>query len=154
MAADDHVERAIQALLDGVSLPGEVPESLCVVDAIARVPPDRDLRRRTSSWIGPSPRAGATWRSAAKSARGAGGTVYRAWDPKLAREVALKLLAPDALDSTGRTRRRPAPRPAQSSAHRPCVRRREHDGASGLWMELLEGETLDEALARDGVFGP
>jgi hypothetical protein len=28
-----------------------------------------------------------------------------------------------------------------------------HDGIAGMWMELLEGETLDEIAARDGVFG-
>ncbi len=89
----------------------------------------------------------------AEIGRGASGTVYRAWDPKLAREVALKLLAPDALDSTDALREG---RLLARLNHPHIVRvfgAGNHDGASGIWMELLEGETLDEVLERDGVVG-
>src|SRR6185503_16183965 len=153
MAADEHVERAIQALLDGVSLPDAVPEPLCVVDAIARA-------HRTAIFgadISPDRPVASRWghlEIRGEIGRGASGTVYRAWDPKLAREVALKLLAPDALESSDAL----AEGQLLARLNHPHIVRvfgaDEHDGASGLWMELLEGETLDEMLARDGVFGP
>jgi hypothetical protein len=99
MAADEHLERAIQALLDGQPLPAAVdasgngaavPEPLCVVDAIARAHrtaifgTDIALDRPVASRWGHLEIRG-------EIGRGASGTVYRAWDPKLAREVALKL---------------------------------------------------------------
>src|SRR5437773_4457345 len=107
MGPDERVELAIQALLDGLPLPvsvedsdnGAVAEPLCVVDAIARA-------HRTAifgtdiSPDGPAPMRWGHLEIRGEIGRGASGTVYRAWDAKLAREVALKLLAPDAIDAT------------------------------------------------------
>ena len=153
MAADEHFERAIQALLDGGSLPNEVPEPLCIVDAIARAHrtaifgTDITLDRPVASRWGHLEIRG-------EIGRGASGTVYRAWDPKLAREVALKLLAPDALESADAL----AEGQLLARLNHPHIVRvfgaDEHEGTSGVWMELLDGETLDEILARDGVFSP
>jgi serine/threonine-protein kinase len=87
----------------------------------------------------------------AEVGRGASGTVFRAWDARLAREVALKLFtaeagAGDALEE-GRLLAR---------LNHPHIVRvfgvDIHGGIAGIWMELLEGETLDAILARDGVF--
>src|SRR6185369_7280564 len=153
MAADERFERAIQALLDGVSLPDAVPEALGVVDAIARA-------HRTAIFgadISPDRPVASRWghlEIRGEIGRGASGTVYRAWDPKLAREVALKLLAPDALDSKDAL----AEGQLLARLNHPHIVRvfgaDEHDGANGVWMELLDGETLDEIVARDGVFSP
>jgi hypothetical protein len=66
--------------------------------------------------------------------------------------VALKLLAPDAgmPDALAEGR-------LLARLNHPHIVRvfgaDTHDGRSGIWMELLEGETLDEIVARDGVFG-
>jgi serine/threonine protein kinase len=162
MQPDQQLERAIQALLDGAPLAnpaeasgnghGAIPESLCVVDAIARahrtailgtdISPDRPVASR---WGHLEIRG--------EIGRGASGTVYRAWDPKLAREVALKLLAADAPGSTDAL----AEGRLLARLNHPHIVRvfgaDEYDDASGIWMELLEGETLDEILERDGVFG-
>ena len=162
MRPDEHLERAIQALLDGAPLPNPpeatgngaaIPEPLCVVDAIARA-------HRTAIFgtdISPDRPVASRWghlEIRGEIGRGASGTVYRAWDPKLAREVALKLLAPDAMESSDAL----AEGRLLARLNHPHIVRvfgaDEHDGASGVWMELLEGETLDEILARDGVFSP
>ena len=132
MAADEHLERAIQALLDGSASRRRRrlrqwrrgPEPLCVVDAIARA--HRTAIFGTDIAAG-SPRRlalGPLWRSAAESAVGASGTVYRAWDPKLAREVALSCLAPDALRYRPTHSQRSQLLARLNHPHRPRVRRR------------------------------
>lgn len=80
--------------------------------------------------------------------------MYRAWDTRLAREVALKLLAPDAASGDAALEEG---RLLARLNHPHIVRvfgADGHDGIAGIWMELLEGESLDAVLARDGVFGP
>lgn len=85
--------------------------------------------------------------------RGSFGDVYRAWDPRLDREVALKLLAP----------------PSRVAAHAPDViaegralARVRHSsvvtvygadrigGRVGVWMEFVEGRTLAQRISADG----
>lgn len=84
---------------------------------------------------------------------GASADVYRAWDPTLQREVALKLLrlrvpgGPQAGDWLEEAR-------ALARVHDPHVvsvyGAAEHDGRAGLWMEFLRGTTLQDAIARRG----
>src|SRR5262245_30679551 len=78
--------------------------------------------------------------------RGAFGTVYRSWDTRLAREVALKLYAGDHGDGDIEEARRLA-----RVSHPNVVTIFGADriaGQLGLWMELLRGRTL-EAIVRD-----
>jgi serine/threonine protein kinase len=162
MAAERGLELAIQALLDGRELPEWPPEgdasagspadALGIIDAIARahriavlgsdIPPDRPDRTR---WGHLEIRG--------EIGRGASATVYRAWDTRLAREVALKLFAPaDVRD--GETALEEGRLLARLN-HPHIVKvfgADSHDGCAGLWMELLEGDTLEEIVARDGVF--
>ena len=154
----DQFERHLQALLDGQPLSDprnphdavDLPEPLRMFDALARahrialfgtdVAPDRPVTRwghlEIRNEIG----------------RGASGTVYRAWDPRLAREVALKLLASDSQTEAALEEGRLLAR-----LNDPYIVRvfgaDAHDGVSGVWMELLEGDTLEHVLARDGVYG-
>lgn len=89
--------------------------------------------------------------------RGAFGEVYRAFDPRLEREVALKLLRADAdrgnldvhrfLEEARRMAR--VRHDGVVTIHGADV----HDGRPGFWSDLVSGETLDERLDRDGVLG-
>jgi TolB-like protein/tetratricopeptide (TPR) repeat protein len=87
---------------------------------------------------------------------GSAGDVYRAWDPHLERDVALKLLHadeatedPDAssLVREGRLLAR-VRHPNVIAVHGVAV----HDGRFGLWMDLVRGATLEHHLASHGPF--
>jgi hypothetical protein len=82
--------------------------------------------------------------------RGAHGVVYRAWDTRLAREVALKLLGPDTPRGSIEEARRLArvSHPGVVTIYGADYR----DGQIGLWIELLRGRTLDAMLAEYGPF--
>ena len=88
---------------------------------------------------------------------GAFGDVYRAWDPRLDREVALKLLRSDVVDD------------GQGSAvidEGKLLARVRHpnvvtiygaeaiDGRIGLWMEFVNGSTLEERVRSGRTFTP
>lgn len=83
-------------------------------------------------------------------ARGAHGNVYRAWDPRLERDVALKLLrvtSAGAGESTAVAEGRLLAR-----VHHPNVvsvyGADRIDGQAGVWMEFLSGRTLREEVER------
>jgi serine/threonine-protein kinase len=87
---------------------------------------------------------------------GAFGDVHRAWDPRLDREVALKLLRSDILVDDG-------PGSAVIEEGRLLARVRHPnvvtiygaepiDGRIGLWMEFVKGRTLEEALRSGHTF--
>ena len=86
---------------------------------------------------------------------GAMGAVYRARDTKLGRDVAIKVL-PGAFTSDPERRRR-FEREARvlATLNHPNIATihgfEEADGAGGLIMELIEGETLAERIARGPV---
>ena len=90
-----------------------------------------------------------------KIGEGAFGEVYRARDPWLDREVALKLLRRGVED------RVPAARLVDEARTLARVRHPNvvtvygadmHDGRVGLWMELVRGRTLAEIVASEGPF--
>jgi eukaryotic-like serine/threonine-protein kinase len=86
---------------------------------------------------------------------GAFGEVYRAWDSKLDRDVALKLLPehrplPDrgaAILEEGRLLARVHHRNVVSIYGADRI-----DNRVGLWMELIDGETLQQAVQRGRAF--
>lgn len=89
--------------------------------------------------------------------RGRFGDVYRAWDPAIDRHVALKLLrrrpgrpvADSVVVQEGRLMarvRHPNVVTIHGAAH--------HDGRTGLWMEFIEGRTLEAELRDRGSFDP
>jgi serine/threonine-protein kinase len=80
---------------------------------------------------------------------GAQGVVYRAWETRLAREVALKLRTADDSDSIEEARH------LARVAHPHVVTvygADRLDGEVGIWMELLKGRTLDAMLREHGAF--
>jgi Tol biopolymer transport system component len=86
--------------------------------------------------------------------RGAYGVVYRAWDPQLDREVALKLISESAqrdqamiVVDEGRL--------LAKVRHRGVVTvfgAARADGFAGLWMELIQGATFEEIIQQQGRF--
>ena len=87
---------------------------------------------------------------------GASGAVYRAYDPRLNREVALKLLpAGSATDASspivreGRLLTR-----VRHSGVATIYGTELIDGRVGLWMEFVHGRTLEQLLGAGHQFGP
>jgi tetratricopeptide (TPR) repeat protein len=80
------------------------------------------------------------------------GDVYRAEDTRLGRDVALKLLRPDAQDDPERRARFTTEARAASALRSPHIATiydiGEHDGLIYLSMEYVEGETLSARIAR------
>jgi serine/threonine protein kinase/tetratricopeptide (TPR) repeat protein len=85
---------------------------------------------------------------------GAFAEVYRAHDPELDRDVALKLFKTDLL--SGPERRTRLLREARTLArvsHEHVVQvygADEHDGRIGTWMELIQGRNLEDVLGERG----
>lgn len=86
--------------------------------------------------------------------------VFRAWDPSLRREVALKLLRPDALAlaARGDDAALLAEGRAAATIRHPHVVTvygiERHDGRVGLSMELLPGTTLEQEVLARGPLDP
>ncbi len=84
--------------------------------------------------------------------QGSFGVVYRAWDPKLEREVALKLSPAGADPARAATISREGRRLARVD-HPNVVTvygAADDDGRAGIWMELIDGITLQDQVKRDG----
>lgn len=85
------------------------------------------------------------------------GEVYRAWDTRLQRDVALKMLYPgwrqeDDLEAVLREARLLARinHPNVATVYQAdCI-----DGRVGMWMEYARGRTLDEIVREQGPWGP
>ena len=87
--------------------------------------------------------------------RGRFGDVYRAWDPALDREVALKLVRHRGCDDRAEFRVVDEGRLMARLRHPNVVTihgAQRIDGVSGLWMEFVEGRTLACELAARGPF--
>ena len=119
------------------------------LEGLARAHADPTVDQAVSPW-GP-------FEIRAHLGRGSYGDVYRARDPLLGRDVALKLLHarvvagtdPTALVTEGHLLAR-IRHPNVVTVHGADRR----DGRVGLWMELIEGETLAEVVRRTGPLEP
>ena len=92
-----------------------------------------------------------------KLGEGAFGEVYRAWDSRLDREVALKLLKPDSGRGAAAESRAIAEGRMLARLRHPNVvtvyGAETHDGRVGFWMEFIQGRSLAQLLAAQGPFG-
>lgn len=88
--------------------------------------------------------------------RGSFGSVYRARDPRLGRDVALKLLDRSASSDTASVLIEEGRLLARlRHPHVITVYGADRiDGTAGIWMEFIEGRTLAQILRDDGPFGP
>ena len=118
--------------------------------------PGGPFMRRTSD----SPAIG-KWAHLTLVERLGGGTfgdVYRAWDARLEREVALKLLRVDEsaeADDLSSSRIAREGRLLARIRHQNVIAVHgvdAHDNRVGLWMDLVRGVTLEEQLASHGAF--
>jgi serine/threonine protein kinase/tetratricopeptide (TPR) repeat protein len=144
---------------------------LRLVESIATlhrsIPPDgagEDEERVVSGplggqWSGDSAASGPHWGRLSLLERIGEGTsceVYRAWDTSLHREVALKLLNEEGSARDAHTRILDEARRLARIRHQHVVQvygAERHDGRVGLWMELVRGESLEQAVKKHGTFG-
>lgn len=100
-----------------------------------------------------SPRTWGPLQLRARIGAGTFGEVFRAYDPHLRREVALKLLRGGQADSAAGARLLSEARRLARVRHPSVIvvhGAEEHAGRPGLWMELVPGPTLAESLAAAG----
>ena len=160
MPDDDLLTALTLAVADGAPVDWDAAESTAASDSERRR--IRDLRLVANIATGhepPRPFAPpATWgplRVEERIGRGRFGDVYRAWDRRLDREVAVKFLktslshahAADDFIEEGRL---------LAKVRHPNVvtvyGAEQIDGIVGVWMELVRGMTLEDELAREGLF--
>jgi len=112
-------------------------------------------RRRESS--GQPPSSWGTLEIVEKLGEGTFGEVYRAFDPGLQRDVALKLLRTSRTDDAREEKRfineaRKLARVRHDNVVTVHGADR-HDGRPGLWTDLIDGRTLEDCLTEQGSFG-
>lgn len=85
------------------------------------------------------------------------GEVYRAWDPQLEREVALKLLLPGSVSGDEEYRALLREARALASLQHPNIVHvygiDRHDGRVGFWTDFVHGKTLWGLIRAQGAFG-
>jgi serine/threonine protein kinase len=128
----------------------ETARELRIISAIAAFHRQADTDKPLAAW--------GSFRLVERVGHGAYADVYRAIDPRLDREVALKLLrqADTTTDSGG----------ALVIEEARLLARLKHpnvvtihgadriDGRVGLWMEFVDGRTLEQVLKEDGPLAP
>jgi serine/threonine protein kinase/tetratricopeptide (TPR) repeat protein len=107
-----------------------------------------------------APTVSTTWGSFTLLARvgfGGFGEVYRAWDPHLQREVALKLLLPGAVGGEAEYEAMLREARALASVRHPNIVQvhgiDRQDGRVGFWTDFVRGKTLSVLVGEQGTFG-
>jgi serine/threonine-protein kinase len=97
------------------------------------------------------------FRLIARVGHGSFGEVYRAWDPHLERDVALKLLLPGSVSGDEAYRSLLREARALASVQHPNIVHvygiDRHDGRVGFWTDFVEGKTLSALVRGQGPFG-
>jgi eukaryotic-like serine/threonine-protein kinase len=176
MCAEPHrINRLIESIADGTPVNWDAVDHtadaaqqrllghLRIVAGVAdvhRAVPVQESSDATTGWsaLGAADHALPRWGHlllVAKVGEGAFGEVYRARDPWLDREVALKLLKPSVTGPVPTARLVEEARTLARVRHHNVVTVHGadmHDGRVGLWMELVRGRTLTQILAAQGPF--
>jgi tetratricopeptide (TPR) repeat protein len=89
--------------------------------------------------------------------RGSFGEVYRAWDPHLQREIALKILLPREVGDEAQFEDLLREARALASVRHPNIVPiygvDRHDGMVGFWTDFVRGKTLSTLVCEQGAFG-
>jgi serine/threonine-protein kinase len=107
------------------------------------------------------PIAETTWREfqlLEKVGQGSFGEVYRAFDTRLQREVAVKLLLPRSAGAGSQEEALLREARAMARVRHPNVVAiygvDRHAGRAGFWMDFVKGRTLSAIIEADGLLGP
>ena len=111
-------------------------------------------------WRADTPSSESSWngfRLLVRVGQGGFGEVYRAWDPSLQREVALKLLLPGAVGGEAEYEAMLREARALAAVHHPNILPvhgiDRHNGRVGFWTDFVHGKTLSALLREQGKFG-
>ena len=140
----------------------QVIRELSVIAAISDVHAAPSLTSDSADSSATTPAdAPATWgsfRLLGKIGHGAFGEVYRAWDTRLDREVALKLLPADSLGEASRATTIIEEGRLLARVRHPNVvtiyGAERIDNRVGLWMEFVRGRTLEQVVTDAGPLSP
>jgi serine/threonine-protein kinase len=144
---DDDLRREVQRLLD------QPVDTGALVDLVggATTVVAHHVRDLTGTRLGP-------FEVKALIGRGGMGEVYRAYDTKLGRDVAIKVLPSAFTADADRLARFEREARVLASLNHPHIASihgvEESDGVRGLVLELVEGDTLADVLQRSGATGP
>ena len=138
-------------LIDGIARVAKAddPSSVLLDGPVPGVTPVRDMPAGTTGQWGPL-------QLLEEIGAGSFGTVHRAWDPKLNRQVALKLLNARAAELPDAEKRVLDEARLLAKIEHPNVVRiygiEEHGGQLGIWMEFVEGTDLNSVILERGRF--
>jgi eukaryotic-like serine/threonine-protein kinase len=111
----------------------------------------------TSAEMPPVSQAWGSFRLLARVGHGSFGEVYRAWDPHLEREVAVKLLLPVSVGDEDDYRAILREARALAAVQHPNIVHvygmDRHDGRVGYWTDFVHGKTLSFLVLAQGPFG-
>jgi eukaryotic-like serine/threonine-protein kinase len=107
--------------------------------------------------VPPAAEAWGRFRLVARVGHGSFGEVYRAFDPDLEREVALKLLLPGSVGGDDEYRAILREARALAAVQHPNIVHvygvDRHDGRVGFWTDFVRGRTLSFLISAQGPFG-
>ena len=149
-AGDEALGCDVRSLLDQPSMPGFLEEpALAVAAALAAA---SATETPEPSWVG---RHIGVYHLQSLLGRGGMGEVYRAHDTRLGRDVALKLLPPGFTADADRLTRFTREARLLASLNHPNIGTihgfEEAEGMRALVLELVEGDTLADRVARGPV---
>ena len=128
-------------------------ERLEALSEVARIAEFSRRVQRDPSEAGAAPQDWGPLMLLERIGAGTSGVVWRAWDPQLRRELAVKMLRSDAAATSGASSLIAEGRSLAQVRHPNVVMvhgLEEHGGRLGLRMELVRGVTLEDEIARRG----